>query len=121
MSVEPRRYEVVSVSLPSDLVKRANALLPKTRRSRVIANVLASMNRPGRGEARPHGPAAGVPENTPPRLSLAPRDRGRRAVLALIRPPAARRRPEGVPADRRPSALADGASVIRLHDLQHLQ
>src|SRR6266446_4842656 len=42
MSVERRRYEVVSVSLPSDLVKRANALLPKTRRSRVIANVLAS-------------------------------------------------------------------------------
>ncbi len=42
MSVEPRRYEVVSVSLPSDLVKRANALLPKTRRSRVIATVLAS-------------------------------------------------------------------------------
>ncbi len=42
MSVEPRRYEVVSVSLPSDLVKRANALLPKTRRSRIIANVLAS-------------------------------------------------------------------------------
>src|SRR2546427_12725438 len=42
MPVERRRYEVVSVSLPSDLVKRANALLPKTRRSRVIANVLAS-------------------------------------------------------------------------------
>ena len=45
MSVPPRRYEVVSVSLPSDLVKRAkraNALLPKTRRSRVIASVLAS-------------------------------------------------------------------------------
>jgi metal-responsive CopG/Arc/MetJ family transcriptional regulator len=36
------RYEVVSVSLPRDLVKRANALIPKTRRSRVIAEVLAT-------------------------------------------------------------------------------
>jgi metal-responsive CopG/Arc/MetJ family transcriptional regulator len=35
-------YEVVSVSLPRDLVKRANALIPKTRRSRVIANVLTA-------------------------------------------------------------------------------
>ena len=34
------RYEVVSVSLPRDLVKRANALIPKTRRSRVITEVL---------------------------------------------------------------------------------
>ena len=36
------RRQVVSVSLPQDLVKRANALIPKTRRSRVIANVLTS-------------------------------------------------------------------------------
>ena len=37
-----RRYEVVSVSIPRDLVKRANALIPKKRRSRVIAGVLTS-------------------------------------------------------------------------------
>ena len=36
------RYEVVSVSLPKDLVKRANALIPKTRRSRVITEVLTT-------------------------------------------------------------------------------
>ena len=36
------QYQVVSVSLPRDLVKRANALIPKKRRSRVIANMLAS-------------------------------------------------------------------------------
>ncbi|MEK7879957.1 MAG: hypothetical protein AAB285_08855 [candidate division NC10 bacterium] len=36
------RYEVVSVSLPRDLVKRANALIPKTRRSRVITEVLTT-------------------------------------------------------------------------------
>ena len=36
------QYQVVSVSLPRDLVKRANALIPKTRRSRVITNVLTS-------------------------------------------------------------------------------
>jgi metal-responsive CopG/Arc/MetJ family transcriptional regulator len=35
-----QEYEVVSVSLPRDLVKRANALIPKKRRSRVIANML---------------------------------------------------------------------------------
>jgi len=35
-------YEVISVSLPRDLVKRSNALIPKTRRSRVIAEVLSS-------------------------------------------------------------------------------
>ena len=35
-------YEVVSVSLPRDLVKRANALIPKTQRSRVIANILTA-------------------------------------------------------------------------------
>jgi len=42
VSAEPRRYEVVSVSLPRELVRRANALIPKTRRSRVITRVLAS-------------------------------------------------------------------------------
>ncbi|MGH7773123.1 MAG: hypothetical protein ACREQA_12930 [Candidatus Binatia bacterium] len=36
------QYEVVSVSLPRDLVKRANALIPKARRSHVIANVLTA-------------------------------------------------------------------------------
>jgi metal-responsive CopG/Arc/MetJ family transcriptional regulator len=42
MSAEPRRYEIVSVSLPRDLVERANALIPKSRRSRVITRVLTS-------------------------------------------------------------------------------
>ena len=42
MSAEPRRYEVVSVSLPRELVARTNALIPKTRRSRVITRVLTS-------------------------------------------------------------------------------
>ena len=36
------QYEVVSVSLPRDLVKRANAVIPKARRSRVITNMLTS-------------------------------------------------------------------------------
>jgi len=36
------QYEVVSVSLPRDLVKRANALIPKSRRSRVITDVLTA-------------------------------------------------------------------------------
>lgn len=36
------QYAVVSVSLPRDLVKRANDLIPKTRRSRVITEVLTS-------------------------------------------------------------------------------
>ena len=34
--------QVVSVSLPRNLVRRANALIPKTRRSRVIANMLTA-------------------------------------------------------------------------------
>lgn len=37
------QYEVVSVSLPRDLVRRANALIPKKRRSRVIANMLTAL------------------------------------------------------------------------------
>jgi metal-responsive CopG/Arc/MetJ family transcriptional regulator len=36
------QYQVVSVSLPRDLVKRADALIPKKRRSRVITNMLTS-------------------------------------------------------------------------------
>ena len=36
------QYQVVSVSLPRDLVKRANSLIPKTRRSRVITSMLTS-------------------------------------------------------------------------------
>jgi metal-responsive CopG/Arc/MetJ family transcriptional regulator len=42
MSARSQRYAVVSVSLPRDLVERTNALIPKTRRSRVIAEVLAT-------------------------------------------------------------------------------
>ena len=42
MPAARRKYEVVSVSLPRDLVKRANAIIPKARRSRVITNMLTS-------------------------------------------------------------------------------
>jgi len=42
MPTDRGRYEVVSVSLPRDLVKRANALIPKARRSRAIANMLTA-------------------------------------------------------------------------------
>ena len=42
MPARHRRYEVVSVSLPRDLIDRANEVIPKTRRSRVIATVLAT-------------------------------------------------------------------------------
>src|SRR3989338_760428 len=41
MPTGPQRYDLISVSLPRDLVKRANALIPKTQRSRVIRDVLA--------------------------------------------------------------------------------
>ena len=37
-----RQYEVVSVSLPRELVRRANAVIPKARRSRVITRILTS-------------------------------------------------------------------------------
>lgn len=37
-----RQYEVVSVSLPRDLVKRANSVIPKARRSRVITHMLTA-------------------------------------------------------------------------------
>ena len=42
MPSAPREYEVVSISLPRDLVKRANAVIPKARRSRVITDMLTS-------------------------------------------------------------------------------
>ena len=42
MPTGPQRYEVISVSLPRDLVRRTNALIPKTRRSRVIGQVLTT-------------------------------------------------------------------------------
>ena len=42
MPATRRQYEVVSVSLPRDLVKRANAVIPKARRSRVITNMLTA-------------------------------------------------------------------------------
>ena len=42
MATTRRQYEVVSVSLPRDLVKRANAVIPKARRSRVITSMLTA-------------------------------------------------------------------------------
>src|SRR5918993_2439006 len=42
MPSAPREYEVVSISLPRDLLKRANAVIPKARRSRVITDMLTS-------------------------------------------------------------------------------
>ncbi len=42
MPTGPQRYAVISVSLPRDLVKRANVLIPKTQRSRVISEVLTT-------------------------------------------------------------------------------
>jgi metal-responsive CopG/Arc/MetJ family transcriptional regulator len=42
MPATRRQYEVVSVSLPRDLVKRANAVIPKARRSRVITSMLSA-------------------------------------------------------------------------------
>ena len=42
MPAPHQRYEVVSVSLPRDLIDRANEVIPKARRSRVIAAVLAT-------------------------------------------------------------------------------
>jgi metal-responsive CopG/Arc/MetJ family transcriptional regulator len=42
MPAARRQYEVVSVSLPRDLVKRANAVIPKSRRSRVITSMLSA-------------------------------------------------------------------------------
>jgi metal-responsive CopG/Arc/MetJ family transcriptional regulator len=42
MPAARRQYEVVSVSLPRDLVKRANAVIPKARRSKVITHMLTA-------------------------------------------------------------------------------
>lgn len=40
MPAKTRGRAVISVSLPRDLVERANVLIPRTRRSRVIGDVL---------------------------------------------------------------------------------
>ena len=42
MPTKSEPCEVISVSLPRDVVERTKALIPKTRRSRVIAEVLSS-------------------------------------------------------------------------------
>jgi metal-responsive CopG/Arc/MetJ family transcriptional regulator len=42
MPAARRQYEIVSVSLPRELVKRANAVIPKARRSRVITSMLTA-------------------------------------------------------------------------------
>lgn len=42
MPTARRKYEVVSVSLPRDLVQRANAVIPKAKRSRVITSMLTA-------------------------------------------------------------------------------
>jgi metal-responsive CopG/Arc/MetJ family transcriptional regulator len=42
MPNNPQRFEVIGVSLPRDLLDRANEVIPKTRRSRVIAAVLST-------------------------------------------------------------------------------
>jgi metal-responsive CopG/Arc/MetJ family transcriptional regulator len=42
MRATKRQYEVVSVSLPRELMKRANAVIPKARRSRVITHMLTA-------------------------------------------------------------------------------
>jgi len=42
MRAAKRQYEVVSVSLPRDLVQRANAVIPKARRSKVITRMLTA-------------------------------------------------------------------------------
>ncbi len=42
MAKPGREYDVISVSLPRDLVARVNELVPRTRRSRVIRDLLAA-------------------------------------------------------------------------------
>lgn len=42
MPAAKRQYEVVSVSLPRELVQRANAVIPKARRSKVITSMLTA-------------------------------------------------------------------------------
>jgi len=41
-AVTGRRHQVISVSLPREIVERTNRLIPKARRSRVIAGVLTT-------------------------------------------------------------------------------
>ena len=43
MAEPGRRYEVISVSLPRDLVARVNEIVPRTRRSAVIRALLSSL------------------------------------------------------------------------------
>jgi metal-responsive CopG/Arc/MetJ family transcriptional regulator len=40
MAQPGRQYEVISVSLPRDLVARVNEIVPRTRRSRIIRDLL---------------------------------------------------------------------------------
>ena len=42
MRAAKKQYEVVSVSLPRELVQRANAVIPKARRSKVITSMLTA-------------------------------------------------------------------------------
>jgi len=42
MTEPGREYEVISVSLPRGLVARVNEIVPKTRRSRIIRDLLSS-------------------------------------------------------------------------------
>lgn len=42
MPAARRQYEVVRVSLPRNLVRRANTVIPKARRSRVITRMLTA-------------------------------------------------------------------------------
>ena len=42
MAEPVRQYEVISVSLPRDLVERVNEIVPKARRSRIIRALLSS-------------------------------------------------------------------------------
>ncbi len=42
MPARSQQYEVISVSLPRELAKRTKSLIPKTRRSRIISEVLAT-------------------------------------------------------------------------------
>ena len=42
MAEPGREYEVISVSLPRDLVARINEIVPRTRRSRIIRELLSS-------------------------------------------------------------------------------
>ena len=61
-----REYEVISVSLPRDLVARINEIVPRTRRSRIIRELLVLLR-------RLRGPEA-----------------GRRGVQAVLRAPSRR-------------------------------